>query len=314
MLSSVIEDVKHEFRNGNMVSKIIIVNIAVFVLVNLIGIFIFLIGGGETGFKSSTTYLEFIQFFSISSSWWRNLTHPWSFFTSQFLHEDFTHLLWNMIFLYWFGRIVGDFIGNQRVLPLYLMGGLVGILLYILVDMLGFQGIAGYMIGASAGVMAIAVASAVIAPDYNIRLLLIGDIKLKYVVITLLFLDLIAIASFTNSGGHIAHLGGAIFGWFYVFQLRNGHDMAVPINQLFLSINSLYQQAIGRKKPTMTYKKYKRDSEYEKTVDQNNNARTTQNQKNDQQRIDAILEKIKQNGYENLSNEDKEFLFKASRK
>lgn len=306
MFESVVNDIKNEFRNGNMVSKIIIVNVFIFIAINLFGIIIFLSGGGQANFQSSPTYTSFIEFFCISTNWWHNLTHPWAFITSQFLHEGFNHILWNMVFLFWFGRIVGDFIGNQRVLPLYLLGGLVGITTYLIAGMIGLGGIGAYMMGASAGVMAIVMAAGVIAPDYNIRLLLIGDVKLKYLVLVLLFLDLIGIASFTNSGGHFAHLGGAAFGWLYVKQLRNGIDMANPLNQFFNTLNDLYLQATGKARPKVVFRNTKKEDNYERP----------QNQKteNEQQRLDEILDKIKMKGYESLSAEEKEFLFRASKK
>lgn len=122
-------------------------------------------------------------------------------FTSMFLHEGFWHLLWNMLFLYWFGRIVGDFIGDQRILPLYLLGGLTGAVVFFISANLLPYGMGGrFALGASAGVMAIVVAAGTISPDYIMRLLLLGDVKLKYIVAVLVFLDLILIPNGGNTG------------------------------------------------------------------------------------------------------------------
>jgi membrane associated rhomboid family serine protease len=204
MFNSIWEDIKREFSQGNMVTRIIIVNVIAFVSINLLWI-IFRVG---SGWETPELYYSVRNFFTISSSWLHNLTHPWALITHMFLHESFWHILWNMLFLYWFGRIVGDFIGNHRILPLYLLGGLFATLFYFLFGFLYTSGATHYALGASGAVMAIVVAAGVISPDYIMRLFLLGDVKLKYIVATLVFLDLIGMASDINTGGHFAHLGG----------------------------------------------------------------------------------------------------------
>lgn len=119
MFTSIWEDIKREYNYGNMVTRIIIINSAVFVLVNLIWVILRL----THAYKTPPVYKSIIHFFSLSSDWLHNVTHPWVWITSMFLHEGFMHILFNMLFMYWFGRIVGDFIGNHRILPLYLLGG-----------------------------------------------------------------------------------------------------------------------------------------------------------------------------------------------
>ena len=167
MLQSIWDDVKREFSYGNMVTRIIIVNVAVYVVVNIVWI----IARISNQWTTPEWYNSFMQFFMMSSDWMHNLTHPWVLITSMFLHEGFWHILWNMLFMYWFGRIVGDFIGNQRILPIYLLGGILGGIVYFLsVNLLPYGG-AGthYALGASAAVMAIVVAAGAIAPDYVMR-------------------------------------------------------------------------------------------------------------------------------------------------
>ena len=310
MLASIWEDVKREFSYGNMVTRLIIINLVFFVLINLVKILMYVYGGGVL----PDSYETVLHFFCISSDWKHDLLHPWTVFTSMFLHEGFWHILWNMLFLYWFGRIVGDFIGNHRVFPIYLLGGLTGALIFFLsANFLPYGGEATrYALGASAGVMAIVVAAGVISPDYIMRVLLIGDVKLKYIVVLLLFLDLMSIAQDSNTGGHFAHLGGAFFGWFFITRLRAGDDWSEPVNNMqqrlsdfFTNINS---KAKGEaRKPKMVYKN--------KNVGHRSRSRGTDSKySSHQEELDSILEKIKKDGYESLSKDEKEFLFKASKK
>ena len=216
-----------------------------------------------------------------------------------------------MLFLYWFGRIVGDLIGDDKIYPMYLLGGLFGALTYLISAPLILKGQVGMAHGASAAVMTFVVASGVIAPDYNLRLLFIGDVKLKYVVLVVLFLDIIGLANLSNTGGHIAHLGGAFFGWLFVRMLGNGSDLSTPINNFldrigrFLSGQKPQRQ---RKKRTNVFVRHVRKSKGHKASD--NNPMTDDHQA----RLDEILDKIKADGYDSLSPEDKEFLFRASKK
>jgi len=307
MFSSIWEDLKREFGKGNMVTRLIIINVSVFVAVVLLKV-IFRV---STGFGDMSAYDEVVRFFMISSSLWHDVTHPWVFLTSIFLHEGFWHILWNMLFLYWFGRIVGDLIGNRHILPLYLLGGLAGGIAFILsVKLLGFGG-GGvhYALGASGAVMAIVVASAVVSPDFTMNLLLIGPVKLKYVVGVLVLLDVLAIGNDINTGGSFAHIGGALFGWLFVTQLRQGRDFGEPVNKLVGSIGKFFGQlrdgSKSSKGPRVVYRN--KDKEGRR-------APSDKRSEDHQERLDAILEKIKKNGYDNLTSDEKEFLFNASKK
>ncbi len=316
MLQSIWEDAKREFSYGNMVTRIIIINVAVFVLINIINLALYI----GNGFTPSPFFDDFLHFFCMAADWKYFLTHPWGIFTSMFLHESFWHIIWNMLFLYWFGRIVSDFVGNQRILPIYVLGGLVGALFYFMSANL-LQYPASFALGASAGVMAIVVAAGVIAPDYIMRLLFIGDVKLKYIVGVLIFLDLILLPKDGNTGGHFAHLGGALFGWFYVKQLQTGSDWAVPVNQFFDAVSSFFNRLFqGRQKgPKVIY----RNPDRNKTSSGGMRSRSSRSRHNrphhktdqsHQERVDEILDKIKKSGYDSLSSEEKEFLFNASKK
>jgi len=165
MFTSIWDDIKQQFNHGNMLIKIILVNIAVFVVINLVLVF----SGGARA-DGGLIYESIVKPFGINSEPYYLITHLWGVITSMFLHVGFMHILWNMVLLYWFGRIFGDLVGDRRVLPLYLMGGLFGGLAFILYASLTTH---TYAIGASGAVMAIIMATGVIAPDYNLRLILI---------------------------------------------------------------------------------------------------------------------------------------------
>ncbi|NRA51825.1 MAG: rhomboid family intramembrane serine protease [Phaeodactylibacter sp.] len=314
MLQSIWDDAKRELSRGNMITQLIIINIAVFVIINLVRLFLFLGNGGAV----PELYNTILHFFCMSSDWKFFLTHPWGMFTSMFLHEGFWHLLWNMLFLYWFGRIVGDFIGDQRILPLYLLGGLTGAVVFFISANLLPYGIGGrFALGASAGVMAIVVAAGTISPDYTMRLLLLGDVKLKYIVAVLVFLDLILIPSGGNTGGHFAHLGGAFFGWFFVAQLRNGNDLSEPVNNILDKIRDFYNRmTTGKSNGRRPKVVYRNPNRKRSTQRRGNAASDTNNGSSNahQEKLDAILDKIKDSGYDSLSKEEKEFLFNASKR
>ncbi|MFN7116947.1 MAG: rhomboid family intramembrane serine protease [Saprospiraceae bacterium] len=309
MLQSIWEDVKREFSYGNMVTRVIIVNVVVFILVNLINVLLKITGG----WQPSSSFREIVEFFSLSSDGWFVLTHPWVIFTHMFLHVDFWHILWNMLYLYWFGRIVGDFIGNQRVMPIYLLGGLAGALLFfITANFLPYAPGKVTALGASGAVMAMVVAAGAIAPDYIVRLLFLGDVKLKYIVFVLVVLDLLALANNINTGGHFAHLGGAAMGWIFVRQLREGRDWALPVNAVLDRIYRPFQrQARPPRRPHMAYKNPNRPRTANRRA---TSSAPTAEELSHQDRLDLILDKIKQSGYDSLTEDEKEFLFNASKK
>ena len=311
MVNSILDDVKKEFSHGNMITRIIIVNVALFMLLNLVKLLLYFASGGVL----PEAYDTFRNFFLISSDWQHTLTHPWSIFTSMFLHEGVFHILFNMLFLYWFGKIVGDLIGDEKILPIYLLGGLAGMVAYFLsANIMPFGELGGrYALGASAAVMAIVVASGMIAPNYIMHLLFLGAVKLKYIVTALVFIDMISLANGENTGGHFAHLGGALFGLFYIMRLREGNDLAVPVNNMIDKVRNFFkgtaQKKDKRKGPRMVYKNTSKANKRAR-----GNAASDSPLQSHQERIDSILEKIKQSGMESLSEEEKDFLFNASKK
>ncbi len=305
MLQSIIDDIKREYSYGNMVTRIVITNVVVFIAINLVWI----IARLSHTWQTPEWYNSILHTFMVSSDWMHNLTHPWAFFTHMYMH-----LLWNMLILYWFGRIVGDLIGNQRILPIYLISGFAGGLIFALTSRLLPVAAAGpiYALGASAAVMGMVVAAGVLAPNYIMRLLLIGDVKLKYIVAGLVFMDLIGMAGNVNTGGYIAHLGGSVFGWLFVLQLSNGTDWALPVNRLLNGIQGIFQNLFSRSRrgPKVVYKA----QGSKKQAPPKNSKGNAQSDVNDQEKIDRILDKIKESGYDSLTAEEKSFLFNASKK
>ncbi len=315
MFTSIWEDIKREFSYGNMITRLVFLNVSVFVLVLLVWMGITALGGTD----ADNIYNSFIRSLSISSSFVHNLTHPWVIFTSMFLHEGFMHILFNMLFLYWFGRIVGDLLGDQRILPLYLLAGLVGGAVFFITANLGIGGEGTrYALGASGAVMGIVLAAGVLSPDYPMRLLFFGEVKLKFIVGALLLFDMVMITKNDNTGGHFAHFGGALMGWIYVAQLRRGTDLALPVNNLIEGIQQFFRRLSKPEAPRPGPRKvYTNPSVKRKQKAQASPTSTAGRAVTDpphQERLDGILDKIKEKGYESLTQEEKEFLFKASQK
>jgi membrane associated rhomboid family serine protease len=317
MFQSILDDVKREFQYGNMVTRIIIANCIVFIIVNIANLVLHI-----PTHENETLYKSFVRFFSMPSDSWYYITHPWTIVTSGFLHEGFSHIFWNMLTFYWFGRIVGDLLGNHRILPLYISSVIFGNLVFFLIFNFTPYGFPfSYALGASAAVMAMLGCAAYIAPEYTFNVILIGPIKLKYIALVLFFLDLIGIANQDNTGGHFAHLGGAAFGMLYASQLRNNVDLVRPVSMVIDFITGLIDKfKSGNKSKKNPFKVERNEKAYAKTEKTSQNTANKSNRRpntegvSDQEKLDTILDKIKQNGYESLTAEEKEFLFKVSKK
>jgi membrane associated rhomboid family serine protease len=292
MLKSIAEDIRQQFDYGNRITRLIIINAAVFIAINMVRLGFTLFAG----FQHNTQFDDVVRFFSVSADLVYTATHPWVIFTHMFLHVGFWHFLFNMLFLYWFGRIVGDFLGDDRVVPLYLMSGLFGALIYLIFAPL-INASGSYAYGASASVMGFVMASGLIAPEYNMRLLLIGDVKLKYIVLVLILLDLFGIASLDNTGGHLAHLGGVAFGWIFVAMLRRGNDIAAPVNRVLDAVSRIgsgKRRVPSSRHTSKVFVRHKSAATKKHTTDKP--PRT----KDYQERLDTILDKIKDKGYDSL--------------
>jgi hypothetical protein len=207
-----------------------------------------------------------------------------------------------MLWLYWFGRIFLEYLDGRKLVAVYLLGGICGALVYILSFNIFpvFTGIVAdsVAIGASASVMAVVISIAAYVPDYTMNLLLLGRIKIKYMALAIFILTSILDFS-VNSGGKLAHIGGAFFGYFYIMNLRHGHDIGKGINRIIDFFATLFKP---RKKLRVTHKKVPDEFEYNKIKAEH------------QKRINRILDKISKGGYDSLTREEKETLFKESQK
>ncbi len=300
MANPIIEDIKLKIRNGNPITRLIIINVAVFLIISIFHILTFL--SGELSVLIAIE--EFIQNnLSLPISFTGIIYKPWTLITYMFTHIEIFHLFWNMVTLYWFGEILSNYTSTKKITPLYLLGGIAGALITIILFSI-FPVFHPYldmpMVGASAGVTAIIIASATLVPNYTMNMLFIGSVKLIYVALFVLFIDALNVASYSNIGGNLAHLGGALMGYVFIYQYKKGRDLSTWINQFFDWIAGLFKIS-SKSKLKVAYKRHVSDEEY------NYNKKVTQHQ------IDAILDKISRSGYESLSKSEKETLFKASK-
>ena len=230
-------------------------------------------------------------------------TRPWTIFTYMFMHAGFFHLFWNMYIFYWFGEILIGVLGKKRFLPLYIMCGLAGALIYIAAynffPLLISRG-GGFMVGASAAVMGIVLGAATIMPNVEIRLIFLGNIRLLYIAIAILLLSSINITG-SNAGGSFAHFGGALMGYWLIKAFKEGNDKLMGILNFWNSITSWFY-----KKQTPKVKVRYRNVSIEKKSKEIDAVR--------QEDLDKILDKISKSGYDSLTAQEKDFLFRISRK
>ena len=291
-------------RSDNTVIQLILINVIVFVVLGVLKV-ILTLAGQEWVF--SLVYREF----TLPPTFDAFIHRPWTLITTFFNHsfERLFHIVSNMLFLYWFGRIISDFIGSKKVLALYILGGISGGVLYLLMYNFLPYYIAkgsGGLVGASSGVFAIMVASATLLPEHEFRLFFIGRIKLVWLISALLFIAFFGLIQ-DNAGGDVAHLGGAILGYFYIKQLQKGNDWGVPIIKFLYWIKNLFKP---KPKIKVSYRNTKAKSK--RTQTQNSTAHDGNAfRKPNQQDIDRILDKINASGYESLSKEEKQMLFQA---
>ena len=297
-MGSFISDLKNSFNRGNISLQLVYINVGVFVVTTLVSVFLMLfnMGGGA--------WMDVLQ---LPAYMPRFLSQPWSLLTYMFLHVGPLHLLFNMLWLYWFGQLFLSFYSARHLRGLYILGGLCGGLLYMLALNV-FPYFTPYiykslLLGASASVLAIVVATAVREPEYRVNFMFIGAVRLKYVALFMVVTDLLFVTS-GNGGGHIAHLGGALAGWWFAWSLRKGYDVTKWINKVFDWFSGGFNFKFSAKKPKMKAHRGGRTDDYEY------NAR----KKQQSEEIDRILDKLKKSGYSSLTTEEKKRLFDASKK
>ncbi len=284
---SFMNDLRYKFATFSIAEKIILVNVICFVLPKLLGVIFFLFN------IPITAYMDWLQ---LSPDLGTFITRPWTLLSYSFIHSGFFHLLWNMVLLFYAGRLLLNLFPDRIFINNYFLGvisgGLIFIGSYALFPV--FAGTYPPMIGASAGVMAVFIFICTYTPNQEIRFFFI-NLKLKYVGLAFFFLDVIQIP-YGNAGGHLAHIGGAVLGFFYARQMAGGRDIGIGFENLWQAVFKRKQLKTVYRAPQKTSTSSKKSSD---GVHQN--------------KIDAILDKISKSGYDSLSKEEKDYLFKAGK-
>jgi membrane associated rhomboid family serine protease len=288
---NLLDEIKESFREGSALTRLIYINLGIFLLVRIVNVFYFLSG----------TQFPFLDWLALPADFGLLASRPWTLLTYMFLHFDFLHILFNLLWLYWMGQIFLGYFDQGKLIAIYLLGGIAGGLFYVA----GYNSFPVFseivvdsrLLGASASVIAIVTALAVHAPNHTLHLMFIGPVKMKYIALFSVFMYVIGISS-TNAGGNLAHLGGAFWGMVYVLQLRRGVDMGKWITQLFAGIK---KSMAPKPKVKISYRKPIDDIEYNRMKNQ------------DKTRMNGILDKISKSGYDSLSKEEKEILFRMGK-
>ena len=298
------------FRNwrmntGDIVSRFIFLNVGVFVFVTLVNLFLTLFG------VPANPWVKYLQL----PSWLPTLfCQPWTIITYMFLHVGLFHLLFNMLWLLWFGRLFLNFFSSRHFRGLYILGGIYGGLSFVLAYNIlpGFESSLPHasLLGASASVLAIVVATAVREPNYPVQFMFFGSVRLKYVALFMVAFDLLFI-SYENAGGHIAHLGGAAAGWFFAAGLARGIDRTQWINHIFDFLSG--KLAVDWKK----WFNWKRKAKPKMNVhygDRQKDYDFNAQKKAREEELNQILDKLRKSGYGSLTDEEKRRLFDASKR
>jgi len=296
---SIINDLKTEYRSGGLTQRLIFWNVGLFIIPLVVFSLLGLAG-------INVSFLDWRQgggdWISLSPNAADLLWKPWSLITYAFLHADFMHIFFNMIMLYFSGRIFLTFFTQKQMFGLYILAaifaGAVFVICYSTIPALMFK--VGGLVGASAAIMAILIATAVYAPYYQVRLLLLGVVKLWHIAAIYIALDLIY-ASAGNTGGHISHLAGAFFGFVYVKLLHRGTDLSTGVTKVLDAVADMFKPR--KEKP---FKKVHRNTQPVRSSGVKTKDIT-------QKQIDEILDKISKSGYDSLTNEEKDFLFKVGK-
>lgn len=285
---NILDDLKMQYRLGGISLKMIYWNIACF----LISLVFF--------YQYSTGLFEFPNWIALSSEPAVFILRPWTFLSYAFFHDGFMHLFFNMIVLNFSSYLFLTFFSTKQYLGLYFLSAVFAGLVFALgFNMMQYS---GRIVGASAAIMAILVAVTTYNPLMDVRLLLVGNVKLWHVTAVILVLDLMQFR-LGNSGGHISHLAGALFGFLYVKLLQNGIDLSKIVSSVFDFFTNIFR------KPATPFKKVHKN--YNKPVEKPISKIVVKDMK--QQQIDEILDKISQSGYDSLNKEEKEFLFQAGK-
>ena len=298
-MATTIETALKRFASATMLMKIVVINIAVFLVLNIISR-VMIFAGEESG--------RFIveQWVAMPGNFGRLARHAWTPLSYMFSQIEPLHLIFNMLWLYWFGIVFQLLSTPKRMIGLYLLGGLGGAALYLLAvnTIPYFAGHGGLLIGSSASVIAIVTATAIMAPDYRMNLLFLGAVSLKWIAIVTIGIDLLSVTG-SNAGGHIAHLGGAAVGAIFALGLKRGHDITAPLNSLIDAIVNLF-----RRRPKVRPARFRASGAPSAPRPKAPSAASAA----DQAELDNILDKIKKSGYSSLTADERARLFDVSRR
>jgi membrane associated rhomboid family serine protease len=282
--------------------QLIIINVVIFVLFAILMVF-------STFLEGNTFFKVIHNQFQIPASFTAFLSRPWTIITYAFMHDlsDIWHIVFNMLVLYWFGRLFVEYLGSDKFIAVYVLGAISGAIAFLLayntipifVEQVASHG--GGMVGASAAVDAVVVAAATLLPNYTFHLLLLGPVRIKYIAMVTVFLSFLGTVG-SNAGGNFAHLGGALIGFIYIKQLQSGVNWGAWVTATLDWIKSLFES-----KPKVKVS-------YRKADEPKAKAGASGKSKASQEEIDAILDKISDHGYDSLSKTEKEKLFNASKK
>jgi membrane associated rhomboid family serine protease len=303
-MAGIREEIEKIFKEGDPLNKLIAVNLFVFVFILILQIL--------STFTQTAIADTILPYFTLPSSLGRLILKPWTLFTYMFVHEGFMHILFNLLYLYFAGQLFQLYLGRDKLWSTFILGGFAGGLLYIIsYNIFPFfeEAIAvATNRGASAGVMAILIAAAVMAPNYPVRLFFVLNIKLWQVALILVLVDL-AYMPMENPGGHIAHIGGALYGYVMARQWRDKHLYLGEFLDRWMEAISDAIQPKAKMKVA-----YKRSNSSRSSSSFSNEKSGKSRSTHDQDKLNAILDKISKGGYESLNKEEKDFLFRMSDK
>lgn len=286
---NILNDLKSQYKTGGMLQKLIFWNIGLFVVFSLLDVVL----------KLAKVPFNYFDFVALSSNASVFLWKPWTLITFNFFHAGIFHLIFNMLVLHFSGRLFNTYFTDKQMFGVYLLGGIFSGLIFILSYL--FLGNVSLLVGASGAIMAILIATTAYAPYMLLRIPLLGVVKLWHVAFVILAIDLIQLPM-NNTGGHIAHLGGALFGYLYIQLLKSGTDITAPLSAFFDKIVNIFKP-----KAKTPFKKVHRNPVKKDVTSPKQNKDFTQKQ------IDEILDKISVSGYDSLTKQEKEFLFKVGK-
>ena len=296
------QQLKYRYATATMLEKLIAINVVMLILMYL---------SRTIGFLMQINTDFFVEWLVFPKEIGEFIIKPWTIITYAFMHSGFFHILFNMIILYFSGQIFLTFFSPKRLLNYYILGAISGALIYMLSYNLfpAFSSVGeSYLIGASASVMAVLVGIATQVPNYSVRLILIGNVKLWWIAVFFVGLD-VAQIPLGNAGGHLAHIGGALIGYTYTQQLTKGNDIGRFVTTSFDYLSNLMSSKSKPKMKTV----YKNKAKKAKSNAKKKSSTSTVNRTEKQKRVDEILDKISKSGYDSLTKEEKDFLFDAGK-